>query len=75
VIFDDIEVVKVILALIGCHTVVKHLKYDVYSYDYCVSITLRAAHLFDVDPSQSIFIQTTNLLIVTPDVACSIPFG
>lgn len=56
-IFDDIEVVKVIPALIECHAVVKHLKYDVYSYDYCVSITFRAAHLFDVDLSQSILIQ------------------
>lgn len=42
-IFDEIEIVKIIPVLIGCHTVVKHLKYDIYSYDFCVSITLRAA--------------------------------
>jgi hypothetical protein len=59
VIFDDIEVVKVILALIGCHTLVKHLKNDIYDYDFCVSTIRRAAHLSDVDLSQSIFIQTS----------------
>jgi hypothetical protein len=56
---DDIEVVEVILALIVCHTIVKHLKNDVYDYELCVRTTFRAAHLSDVAPSQSIFIQTS----------------
>lgn len=56
-ILDEIEVVKVILALIGCHTLVKHLKNDIYDSDFCVSTTRRAAHLSDIDLSQSIFIQ------------------
>jgi hypothetical protein len=59
VIFDDIEVVKVILALIGCHTLVKHLKNDIYDYGFRASTTRRAPHLSDVATSQSIFIQTS----------------
>jgi hypothetical protein len=55
VIFGGFEVVKVILALIECHTLVKHLKIDIF--EFCVSTTRRAAHLSDVDLSQSIFRQ------------------
>jgi hypothetical protein len=55
VILDEIEVAKVIPALILCHTVVKDLKYDICS----VSTAFRAARLSDVDLSQSIFMQTS----------------